>query len=390
MKIADICEFYSPHGGGVRTYLDRKLAAAGSLGHEIVLIAPGERDHVEERAGGRIHFVAAPPLPFDRRYRMFWDAAPVHRLLDAERPDMVEASSPWRGAWIAAAWAGAAPRALVMHADPLSAYAYRWFGPVARRETIDRHFAWFWRYLRRMAERFDLVVSASEGLGARLRTGGIAGVATIPMGVDPGIFSPALRDPALRRELLRRCHLGPDAALLLGVGRHSAEKRWPLVIDAFLAASARRPIGLVLVGDGRHRRNVIRRVGGNPHVHLLAPIGDRPGMARLMASADALVHGCECETFGLVAAEAVASGLPLIVPDGGGAAEMVSPSHGETYRATSARDAASAILRLLDRDPARLRTGAIAAAGRARTLDCHFTELFDRYLAHTAGIRRAA
>ena len=38
-----------------------------------------------------------------------------------------------------ARWPGSAPRSLVMHADPLSAYAYRWFGRVASIATIDRH-----------------------------------------------------------------------------------------------------------------------------------------------------------------------------------------------------------------------------------------------------------
>ncbi|NWP89654.1 glycosyltransferase family 1 protein, partial [Escherichia coli] len=76
----------------------------------------------------------------DRRYRYFDDEKALHRALDRWRPDFVEASSPWGSASMVARWDGAAPRALVMHADPLSAYAYRWFGQVASIETIDRGF----------------------------------------------------------------------------------------------------------------------------------------------------------------------------------------------------------------------------------------------------------
>jgi hypothetical protein len=36
---------------------------------------------------------------------------------------------PWRSASTIADWPGNAPRALIMHADPLSAYAYRWLDP---------------------------------------------------------------------------------------------------------------------------------------------------------------------------------------------------------------------------------------------------------------------
>jgi alpha-1,6-mannosyltransferase len=32
MRIAEVAEFYAPNGGGVRTYIDRKLAAAAEAG----------------------------------------------------------------------------------------------------------------------------------------------------------------------------------------------------------------------------------------------------------------------------------------------------------------------------------------------------------------------
>ena len=76
-----------------------------------------------------------------------------------------------------------------MHSDPLSAYAYRWFGDLASRSTIDRSFAWFWHHLRRLDGQFDLVVSASNDLSRRLREGGLHHVVTNPMGVEPGIFT---------------------------------------------------------------------------------------------------------------------------------------------------------------------------------------------------------
>ena len=391
MKIADVCAFYTPHGGGVKTYIDRKLALGASLGHEVVVIAPGSHDHVELRpGGGRIVHIASPQLLVDRRYRYFDDMAAVHARLDAERPDFVEASSPWRTASIVAGWQGSAPRSLVMHADPLAAYPYRWFGRFGTRETIDRRFDLFWRHLRRLGERFDCVVSANHHLSARLLAGGVAGVATIPMGVDPGLFSPVHRDADLRRDLLARCALPESASLLIGVGRHSAEKRWPLVVDACLAASQHRPIGLVLVGDGRDRGRLVRHIGNNPHVHLLAPIADRLLLAKLMASADALIHGCEAETFGLVAAEAAASGLPLIAPDAGGASDFVGDDNGELYAAGDASAAARAIGRLLARDRSRLRAAAARRAPDTPRIDDHFEALFRHYQMLAVPLRSAA
>ena len=45
-------------------------------------------------------------------------------------------------------WQGAATRSLVMHADPLSAYAYRWLGGIAPSKAIDRG---FWLVLAALA-----------------------------------------------------------------------------------------------------------------------------------------------------------------------------------------------------------------------------------------------
>ncbi|MGJ3628403.1 glycosyltransferase [Sphingomonas sp. MMS24-JH45] len=81
----------SPTGGGVRTYIDRKLAVMAALGHQQIVIAPGREDRVEERpGGGRIHYVTSPVLPFDANYGLFKDAAPIHALLDEYQPDVVE------------------------------------------------------------------------------------------------------------------------------------------------------------------------------------------------------------------------------------------------------------------------------------------------------------
>jgi alpha-1,6-mannosyltransferase len=391
MKIIDVCAFYTPHGGGVRTYINRKLAIGAAMGHEIVVIAPSEENSVEHReGGGRVINIAAPQLIVDRRYRYFDDSAAVHRILDAEQPDFVEGSSPWRTSTIVAKWQGGAPRALFMHADPLAVYAYRWFGRVHSRDTIDRNFDMFWRHLRRLGESYDSIICANPSFTERLTAGGVAGVKTIPMGVDPGVFSPALRDETLRTDLLARCALPPQATLLLGVGRLFAEKRWPMIVDACLSASQTRPLGLVIVGDGRDKDKVVRHIGGNPHIHLLAPISDRTLLATVMASADALVHGSSAETFGLVVAEAAASGLPLIVPDEGGAAFLATPETGEHYKAGDTASFTDAIHRLLDRDLGELRAAATASAAHAPTIDSHFEALFAHYSTLTGQSRRAA
>lgn len=373
MKIVDVSAFYAPQGGGVRVYVEEKLVVAPALGHELVVVAPGPETRTELRTpGARIEWIASPPLPVDRKYHYFRGPEEVHRLLDRERPDLVEASSPWRTAQIVRWWPGVGPRSLVMHADPVAAFGYRWLGGVASVATIDRILAPAWHYLRNTADGFDRVVTASAGFSERLIAQGLRNVITDEMGVQEGIFSPALRDETLRAGLLERCGLLPDAALLLAVGRLSPEKRWPLVIEAVKAAAAAAPVGLVLIGDGSQREQLARRIAGQSNVQLYGRVAERAMMARLLASGDALIHGCDAETFSIVAAEARASGLPLIAPDRGGAADHARASGGLTFRWGSSADAARAIL-------------AFASGGKTkppayeRTMEAHFRDLFADY-----------
>lgn len=380
MRIVDVCAFYTPHGGGVKTYVERKLSRALQGHEDVIIVAPGAHDATTMHpTGGRIITVSGSRLPLDRRYFYFNDEAGLHALLDRLDPDVVEVSSPWGSPAMVARWRGRALRSLVMHADPLSAYAYRWFGGLASRDSVDRIFEPFWRHLRRLDEQFDLIVSANTNLSRRLAAGGLSKVETIPMGVVPGSFSPTLRDEGLRARLLARCGLPPDATLLIGLGRLAPEKRWPMVIEAVTAAGYDHAIGLVLLGNGRERSRVIRAAANNPHVMLGAPIADRHQLATVLASADALVHGCEAETFCMVAAEAKASGLPLIVPDEGGASDQFMAGQGEIYEARSAVALAEAIRRFMRRDPALQRDRAARAAAQVQTMDDHFDRLFELY-----------
>ena len=380
MRIVDVNEFYSPAGGGVRTYIDRKMSILSEMGHELVVIAPGRVDAVEERpGGGRIHYVKAPAMPFDANYGLFWDAAPITRLLDAIDPDVVECCSPWRPAWIVGQWRGRALKSFFMHNDNVAAYAQRWFEGVASHDRIEQAFAWYSRYMGRFLENYDTVLTNGPALQKRLGARGVRIDAAMPLGIERQHFSPSFRDEKLRRALLAQCCLPDDALLLLGLGRHHPEKRWPMVIDAVERAGADIPVGLVQIGTGRDSQRMEKRIAGSPHIRLFRPVYDRERLARIMASCDALVHGSEAEPFGLVASEAMASGLPLIVPDTGGCVEVADPRSSECYTARSPEACAAAIGRLYARDRPLLRRAAEVAARTVRSDREHAVELMAYY-----------
>jgi alpha-1,6-mannosyltransferase len=225
---------------------------------------------------------------------------------------------------------------------------------------------------------FDMVVCANSRLAGRLREGGVANSETVPMGVEPGYFSPSLRSAVMREEALHALGLDANASLLIGIGRFSAEKRWEMVLRAAGEAAKRREIGLLLVGDGPKRPKLELLAEGLDGVAILPRMVDRGELAQLLASADALVHGCEAETFCMVAAEARASGIPLIVPDRGAALDQLVPGAGMTYRAASEASLERAIRGFINRGPELQRAAAVRAS-KVRTMDDHFAELFARY-----------
>lgn len=380
MRIVDVAAFYTPHGGGVKTYIDRKMVAGPLAGHEIIVIAPGTANRVEERGpNARIIYLKEPAFPLDRKYHYFRDVEALHRTLDEIQPDIVEASSPWRSARLVGEWPGAAPRSLIMHADPMSAWVYRYLDPVASRQTIDRSFAFFWRHLQMLDALFDGTITTGEDQTNRLLAGGLTKVVTNPMGVQPGVFTPDLRDEGFRARLLERCDLPPDATLLLGAGRHGPEKRWPMVIEAVTAAGADAAVGLIIAGDGRERARIARAAEQNPHIQLIAPVTDRTEFARLMASCDALAHGCEAEVFCTVGGEARAAGLPMIMPNRGGGADHAHLAEGWIYESGDPASMARTILDFITAPRAHIRERAIYHSHFVRTIDEHFADLFAYY-----------
>jgi alpha-1,6-mannosyltransferase len=379
MKIVDVAEYYAPEGGGIRTYINHKLRSGRAAGHEVVVIAPGPEDRTEAVQGGRIHWVRGPSMPFDDRYSVLWNERKVHALLDAERPDVVEASSVWSGGWFVARWPGRAIRTLLFHQDAVAVFPHTLFDRVLPARRIDQAFTAYWLMLRRLSAHFDATVVAGEWLAQRLRGFGARHPVAIPFGIDTAHFRADRADPAVKRALLARCGVGPDADLILNVSRLHPEKRLGTVLEAFNRARGRRPMGLVVYGQGMLQGWVERRAARIPGVCLAGYTRDRDEMAAVMASADAMLHGSAAETYGLVVAEAICAGTPVVVPNVGGAADLADPAHSETYTPGRPGQAAAALLRLLGRDRAALAEGCRAARDRIGTMDDHFVHLFEHY-----------
>jgi len=374
MKIVDVNGFYAEAGGGVRQYVDAKFAAAARAGYQLTVIAPGAASRIEPRLGGEVRWVAGPPMPFDPRYRRFGARDAVWAAIGAAAPDVIEASSPWKSASLAAFWPGGATRALVFHQDVVAAYAHTTLDRIITPRATDALAAPWWARLRGLSTRFDVTVAGGAWLAGRLADHGVANAVAVPFGIEAGRFGPEHRDEGLRSELLAKCGVGPEGRLLLAVARFHPEKRLPTVIDAFAKAWSRRgDLGLVIVGQGLARLAVERAARRAGHVALLGTIENREALAQVYASADLFVHGSAAETYGLAVAEAITSGLAVVVPDRGGAADLAPRGTSRVYLTGDFASCVEAILAALAGE------AAAPTAPPPGTIDDHFTALFELY-----------
>jgi len=380
MKIIDVAEFYTDQGGGVKTYINQKLRAAARLGHEMIVVAPGRKSMVENRHGGKVIWIKGPRLPLDPRYIILWRKKEVHRILDREQPDIVEGSSVWTGGNFVGSWNGDAVKSLIFHQDPVAVYPQTCFGNLMPFDSIDRMFGFFWNYLERLSSQYETTVVSGEWLKHRLLGFGIHNPVAVPFGVDKSFFSPRRRDSSLRSALLADLGLPENAHLMICVSRFHPEKRLSTVIDGFKEASKEKKMGLLVYGDGPIEKWIEWKSNGADNIKLMGFTTNRDELANIMASCDYFVHGSAAETFGLVVAEAMCSGLPIVVPDTGGAVDLAIPDFAEVYSAGDPESLASALLKVTGRNRDKLTFHCMdAVAHSIKTIDEHFSQLFSLY-----------
>jgi D-inositol-3-phosphate glycosyltransferase len=191
-----------------------------------------------------------------------------------------------------------------------------------------------------------------------------------PPGVDHDRFRPGSRQAA-RAEL----GLGPGR-LLLFVGRLQPLKGPDVALDAFLRVADDLPdVRLLMVGgpsgpDGEDTRRALRDgAAATEHAARIGFLPARPHheLPDLYRAADVVVVPSRSESFGLVAAEAQACGIPVVAARAGGLAHAVADGEsGILVDGWDPADYAASIRRILE-DPdlaAGLSSGAAAHAER--------------------------
>lgn len=127
---------------------------------------------------------------------------------------------------------------------------------------------------------------------------------------------------------LRSDFAAPHEKIVMHISNFRPVKRVSDVVDIFAKVSERLPSKLLLVGEGPELTKIqcrIKNIGLENKVHFL---GKQEDVAQVISLADVLLLPSEKESFGLVALEAMACGVPTVGTDAGGIPELVK--HGET------------------------------------------------------------
>jgi glycosyltransferase involved in cell wall biosynthesis len=178
------------------------------------------------------------------------------------------------------------------------------------------------RYLRWLVRHAAGLLSIGE-LNRRFWTSYGAQAAKIhfvPYGVDTDYFRKQAEPWRARRREVRTENGWTQDYLILYVGRLVRQKRVDILIEAMRRIEqSRTDLGLLIVGDGVERQQLMQQAQGLKRLHFLG-FKDRPDLPPYYAIADLFVMPSEVEPWGMVVVEALACRLPVIATRKVGAA----------------------------------------------------------------------
>jgi phosphatidylinositol alpha 1,6-mannosyltransferase len=221
-----------------------------------------------------------------------------------------------------------------------------------QRCTLDAAL-WFYR-------QAQLILAPNEELAGLLAARARRPVRLMRRGVDTDLFTPARRD---------RC----DRVFRLGyVGRLRPEKNVRLLaeLERELFAAGHTNIRFVVVGEGCERPWLERHLRAAQFTGVLR--GE--ALARAYANLDLFVFPSATDTFGNVVLEALASGVPAVVTDGGGPKFIVADGASGCV-AAGERDFKQAVVKLLSESQLHKR---MREAARRRACEFSWENVFEQ------------
>ncbi len=318
MNLTLVTETYAPEINGVALTLGHLVRHLSThRGYHVTVIRPRQvsernQDRVLTHEGVRQQLTPGLPIP---GYPLLRFGLPARRTLERlwrdTRPDVIHVAT--EGPLGASALNAA--RALRL---PVTSSFHTNFHQYAR----NYRFGWLssatGNWLRSFHNRTLRTFAPTRHLCESLALDGYRNLRVLSRGVDLTLFSPHKRLDSLRAAW----GAGPEDPVVLHAGRLAREKNYELLFRAYSAIRKANPhCRFVLVGDGPLRATLQQRLPDG----IFTGFVDRETLAAHYASADIYLHASVTETYGNVAAEALASGLAFVGFNYAAAHELVRP-----------------------------------------------------------------
>ena len=383
MKICMMTNTYLPHVGGVARSVSTFAEEYQRLGHEVLVVAP-EFDGKPLPARAEAMVERIPSLrnfngsDFSVRLPL---AAALSDRIDAFRADIIHAHHPFLlgDTALRIAMNKNVPIVFTHHTRYEDYTHYVPFSDTMKEVAteIPTHFA----------NLCDGVIAPSESLARILRKRGVTTPITIiPTGIDVQAFG-----SADGRAFRAKQKIPADTYVVGHVGRLAQEKNLGFLANAVaLYLQQHDKARFLVVGDGPSRAEfeaVFEEHGVRDQL-LLA--GKRTGRALREAyrAMDLFVFASQSETQGMVVAEAMAAGLPVVALNASGVREVVSDGkNGFLLPATATPQQMAEVLAQVAADPAEARKLSVGALATAQEFSRERSAL--RALALYEEIRRA-
>jgi phosphatidylinositol alpha-mannosyltransferase len=297
MKIAQVCPYDIDRPGGVQRHIRDAAEALAERGHQVTIIAPG---------------TDTPPLPpppgvvihrLGRSFRIgiLGTTFEVALALGRQRAQLKELMRQFDLAHFHTVWSPfLALQALFFFDGP----AVATFHDTPPDSLSGRMLRALFRVLsRRLLPRFDAVLTPSEAPQRHLVPGPGQKLAIFPPCTDLRPFRDAVPQPGL----------GDGPINILFLGRLEPRKGAMLLLQAFeKLRQTNSSLRLIIAGTGAQEDSLRRHVENNkiPSVLFAGPPSDPPSW---FAAADIFCAPSPYgESFGIVIAEAMASGKPVV------------------------------------------------------------------------------
>ena len=379
LRVAIFTESYLPYLSGVTVSTEALARGLAAAGHDVLLVAPrpaaGGEPGTAGADGPEPAYAWLPsyqaPAPAPAGYRMPVPV-PSQALRDAREfaPQIIHAQSPFVSGLMARRLGQRLRVPLVFTHHTRFADYRHYLGPLARpgAAAVEAYLRDFWDGCGAIvAPGSRLAEEIRQRLGSRQRPL----LRVIPTGVDVA----AIRG-LVPGELRERFDWSADAVVAATVGRLAAEKSVALLVEAFARSAATdERLRLLLVGGGPAEAALRERAAAPDLAGRMALTGRLPRMdgLALAKASDLFVFASRTETQGLVLAEALAAGLPVVALAGPGVEDSVRDGvdgvvvrgDGEGELGTGLADA----LLALAGDPERRRRLAAAASAGADRFD---------------------